>query len=101
MGLTREDVDLHQGRATLHETKNGERRVVPLTGKVLELLKENAKVRRLEILQQGITRFAMKSVKSRSPPMAAEMLASNTIASKIPMLIRRLKYPPKTETSLF
>jgi len=48
MGLTWEDVDLHQGRATLHETKNGERRVVPLTGKALELLKAHAKVRRLD-----------------------------------------------------
>jgi integrase len=47
MGLTWEDVDLHQGRATLHETKNGERRVVPLSGKALELLKVHAKVRRL------------------------------------------------------
>jgi len=48
MGLTWEDVDLHQGRATLHETKNGERRVVPLPGKALELLKEHSKVRRLD-----------------------------------------------------
>lgn len=47
MSLTWEDVDLHQGRATLHETKNGERRVVPLSGKALELLKAHAKVRRL------------------------------------------------------
>ena len=38
MGLKWEDVDLHQGRITLHETKNGERRVVPLVGKALELL---------------------------------------------------------------
>lgn len=48
MGLTWEDVDLHQGRATLHETKNGERRVVPLSGKGLELLKAHSKVRRLD-----------------------------------------------------
>ena len=48
MGLTWDDVDLHQGRATLHETKNGERRVVPLSGKALELLKAHAKVRRLD-----------------------------------------------------
>jgi integrase len=47
MGLKWEDVDLHQGRVTLHETKNGERRVVPLVGKALELLKEYAKVRRI------------------------------------------------------
>ena len=48
MGLTWDDVDLHQGRATLHETKNGERRVVPLSGKALALLKEHATVRRLD-----------------------------------------------------
>jgi len=48
MGLTWEDVDLNQGRAILHETKNGERRVVPLTGKALELLKEHSKLRSLQ-----------------------------------------------------
>jgi integrase len=47
MGLAWDDVDLHQGRITLHETKNGERRVVPLVGKALDLLKEHAKVRRI------------------------------------------------------
>jgi integrase len=47
MGLTWDDVDLHRGRITLHETKNGERRVVPLAGKAQELLKEHAKVRRI------------------------------------------------------
>jgi integrase len=41
MGLTWGDVDFHQGRITLHETKNGERRVVPLTGKALGILKEH------------------------------------------------------------
>ncbi|NOZ71257.1 MAG: site-specific integrase, partial [Chloroflexi bacterium] len=48
MGLTWDDVDLHQGRATLHKTKNGERRVVPLAGKALELLKDHNKVRSLQ-----------------------------------------------------
>lgn len=48
MGLTWDDVDLHQGRITLHETKNGERRVVPLVGKALELLKEHSKVKRID-----------------------------------------------------
>jgi len=46
MGLAWDDVDIHQGRITLHETKNGEIRVVPLVGKALELLK--AKVRRID-----------------------------------------------------
>lgn len=48
MGLTWDAVDLHQGRITLHETKNGERRVVPLVGKALELLKQHAKVRPID-----------------------------------------------------
>jgi integrase len=71
MGLTREDVDLHQGRATLHETKNGERRVVPLTGKVLELLKENAKVRRLDTNLLFPGKNPQKPVDLRAPWEAA------------------------------
>ncbi len=34
------DIDLAKGRIILHETKNGERRVVPLVGHSLELLKK-------------------------------------------------------------
>src|SRR6186997_2268362 len=48
MSLTWDDVDLKRGRAVLHETKNGERRAVAITGHVLELLKELAKVRRID-----------------------------------------------------
>lgn len=48
MGLTWDNVDLNQGRIVLHETKNGERRVVPLVGMALELLKAQAKVRRID-----------------------------------------------------
>ena len=48
MGLKWKDLDLARGRATLHETKNGEVRVVALAGLVLELLKTMAKVRRLD-----------------------------------------------------
>ena len=48
MGLTWDDVDLQRGRAVLHETKNGERRAVAITGHVLELLKELGKVRRID-----------------------------------------------------
>lgn len=46
MGLTWDSVDLHQSGITLHDTKNGERRVVPVVGKALELLKDHAKVKR-------------------------------------------------------
>jgi integrase len=48
LNLAWDDVDLTRGRATLHDTKNGERRVVPLVGLALEMLKEHAKVRRID-----------------------------------------------------
>lgn len=48
MGLQWRDVDLKNGVAILHETKNGERRRVPLSGLGLELLCEYAKVRRID-----------------------------------------------------
>ncbi len=48
MGLKWQDVDLVAGRITLHDTKNGERRVAPLVGKARELLREHAKVRPIE-----------------------------------------------------
>jgi Site-specific recombinase XerD len=41
MNLRWEDVDLIKGRILLHETKNGERRAVPLKGHALELLREH------------------------------------------------------------
>ncbi|KJV07021.1 tyrosine-type recombinase/integrase [Methylocucumis oryzae] len=48
MGLQWQDVNLKDGFLILHETKNGERRRVPLTGHALMLLREHAKVRRLD-----------------------------------------------------
>lgn len=48
MNLTWDDVDLKNGRAILHETKNGERRALPITGHALEVLKELNKVRRID-----------------------------------------------------
>lgn len=41
VGLKWTDVDLTRGIITLHETKNGERRVLPLTGYALGLMKEH------------------------------------------------------------
>jgi integrase len=43
-----QDVNLKDGFLILHETKNGERRRVPLAGLGLELLRQHAKVRRLD-----------------------------------------------------
>jgi len=71
MGLTWEDLDLHQGRATLHETKNGERRVVPLTGKALDLLKAHAKVRRLDTNLLFPGKNPQKPIDLRAPWEAA------------------------------
>lgn len=45
LGLCWKDVDLQRGIITLHETKNGDRRVLPLAGHALELMKQHAKVR--------------------------------------------------------
>ena len=40
IGLKWVDVDLKAGRATIHETKNGDLRVLPLVGRALEALRE-------------------------------------------------------------
>jgi integrase len=48
MGLKWPDVDLQNKRITLHDTKNGERRVVPLAGHAFELLKQHDKIRRID-----------------------------------------------------
>ncbi|MDD2660199.1 MAG: site-specific integrase [Methylococcales bacterium] len=48
MKLKWQDVNLRDCFIILHETKNGERRRVPLAGHGLELLREHAKVRRLD-----------------------------------------------------
>ena len=48
MGLKWQDVNLKDGFFILHETKNGERRRVPLSGLALSLLQEHAKIRRLD-----------------------------------------------------
>jgi len=47
MNLTWSDVSLNNRCIILHETKNGERRRVPLSGHALELLQEHNKVRQL------------------------------------------------------
>ncbi len=48
MGMRWAQVDLKRRVATLEDTKNGERRVLPLTGHALELLEARAKVRRID-----------------------------------------------------
>lgn len=47
LSLRWQDVDLARGVITLHETKNGERRRLPLAGHALELIKQHSKVRQI------------------------------------------------------
>lgn len=47
LGLKWPDVDLNRGIITLHETKNGERRILPLTGHALDLIKKHSKIRQI------------------------------------------------------
>lgn len=47
LGLKWQDINLAKGIIILHETKNGERRVIPLAGHALDLIKEHAKIRPL------------------------------------------------------
>ncbi len=47
LGLHWKDVDLQRGVIILHETKNGERRVLTLSGHALELMKQHEKKRNL------------------------------------------------------
>lgn len=48
MGLTWPDIDLQVGRITLTDTKNGETRAVPIVGTALDVLRDHAKVRRID-----------------------------------------------------
>ena len=48
MGATWKQIDLQRATLQLEETKNGSRRTLHLTAPVLELLRERAKVRRLD-----------------------------------------------------
>ena len=47
LGLHWDNIDFNRQVITLHETKNGERRVLPLVGHALELIKQLSKVRHL------------------------------------------------------
>jgi integrase len=48
LNLQWSDVDVKRGTLTFHQTKNGERRAVPLTGYAMEVLTQHAKVRRFD-----------------------------------------------------
>ncbi|MGJ0429736.1 tyrosine-type recombinase/integrase [Methylobacter sp.] len=63
MGLKWSDVNLKDRYIILHETKNGERRRVPLAGHGLELLQNHAKIRRLD------TQLVFPAVKHKDKPL--------------------------------
>jgi integrase len=67
LNLHWQDVDLSSGRIILHETKNDERRTVPLLGHALDLLQEHAKVRRLDTDLLFPGRNSKKPVFIRAP----------------------------------
>ncbi len=46
LGLTWQNIDFPRGTMLLEDTKNGERRVLPLAGHALELMRQHAKERR-------------------------------------------------------
>jgi integrase len=48
LGLRWSDVDLHRACLILHDTKNWDRRVLPLTGYALELIQKHAMTRRTD-----------------------------------------------------
>ncbi len=48
LGMKWEDVDLGRKVITLHETKNGERRIIPLAHYAYELIKERSKIRPIQ-----------------------------------------------------
>ena len=47
-GLRWRDIDLNEGLATLHQTKNGETRTVPIQVYALDLMRKRSKVRRID-----------------------------------------------------
>lgn len=63
MNLKWSDVNMKDDFIILHETKNGERRRVPLAGHGLELLKEHARVRRLD------TELLFPGIKNKNKPI--------------------------------
>ena len=75
MGLKWQDVNLKDGYLILHKTKNGTRRRVPLAGHALELLKEHAKVRRID------TPLLFPSTRTPQKPIELRKAFANAMAS--------------------
>jgi integrase len=67
LGLRWPDIDLNRGIITLHETKNGERRILPLTGHALDLMKTHVKIRALTADYVFPSKNKKKPIDLRSP----------------------------------
>jgi len=68
MSLTWDQVDFSKGLITLHETKNNERRIIPLTGHAKDILRDWSKVRRLNTnLLFPNSRYPGQPIDIRSP----------------------------------
>jgi len=61
MGLTWGRVDTKKGQITLYETKNKEVRAIPVTGTALKILRNHAKVRRID------TEFVFPGIDGKKP----------------------------------
>lgn len=64
LGLKWKEVDMERKVITLHETKNGERRLLPLAGHALELMQEHAKT--IDI--KGELVFPARNIHAKSKP---------------------------------
>jgi len=75
MGLKWQDVNLKDCYLILHETKNGDRRRVPLSGLALTLLKEHSKIRRLD------TQLLFPSERNPQKPIDLRKAYANALKS--------------------
>jgi integrase len=67
LGLKWQDVDTQAGFLILHDTKNGERRRVPVAGHALAVIRNHAKVRRIDSDYLFPGRIAGKPIDIRKP----------------------------------
>lgn len=75
MSLRWPDVNLKLGHITLHDTKNGERRTIPLQGHALELVKELSKVRSLQ------TDLLFPSRRNKKKPLEIQNIWNDAITT--------------------
>jgi len=61
MKLKWQDIDFERRQIVLHETKNKERRVIPLTGHAYDLIRDHKKIQRID------TDFVFPSIKGDKP----------------------------------